>query len=70
MDPEIKASTTITYDSEHYEIEYIYYSIDPDGFEIREIYNDSGEEVEDSLYEEIETYCKNRLLEQIREELM
>lgn len=70
MDSEINATILITYDGEQYEIEYIYYSINPDRFEIREIYDASGEEVDDSLYEKIERYCRLHLLERIREELM
>jgi len=70
MDPEIKSTILIFYDSEQYVIEYVYYSVYPDGFEIREIYDASGETIDNRLYKEIEKYCQNHILEQIREDLM
>jgi len=70
MDPEVKSSIMITYDGNQYEVEYIYYSISPDDFEVRKIYDASACSVNAELYREIELYCQSRLLEEIREELM
>jgi len=70
MDPEVKSSIMITYDGNQYEVEYIYYSISPDDFEVRKIYDASAYPVNAELYREIELYCQSRLLEEIREELM
>jgi len=70
MNFETPGSTEITYNDEKYEIEYIYYSINPDDLEIHEIYNASGKKVDDKIFEEIERHCQNHVLGQIREEMI
>lgn len=70
MDFEIPGSIEIIYEGDPYEIEYIYYSIEPDDFEIRNITSLAGEPLTNDQYKEIERYCLLRVIEDIREDLM
>lgn len=70
MDLQIPGSVEITYDGKQYEVEYLYYSISPDEFEIHNISSLSGEPVDSELYEQIRYYCQLQVFEDIRAELV